>query len=201
MPPGPWFFSGMKHCCKNVAKMWWKCSKNAVFLLHFCERKERLMNDWVKMKSEYVRDPSISYRILSEKYGVSLSSIQKRASKEKWADLRQQICNKYEAKIQQSAINAQLRRANKVEMAADLLLDMILNGIEDKTITLTTVKSIREITGALKDLKDIRGVKNEFDLREQIARIDKLQKEAAEDRDTPDEIKIVIAGELDKYKQ
>ena len=39
--------------------------------------------DWLKIKSEYVSG-NVSYRELSEKYGVSQSVIRKRAAAEKW---------------------------------------------------------------------------------------------------------------------
>ena len=56
--------------------------------------------DWLAIKTEYING-GISYRKLAEKYGVSQSTIRKRAATEKWADLREEQRNKIGTKTEQ----------------------------------------------------------------------------------------------------
>ena len=54
--------------------------------------------------------------------------------------------------------------------------------------------TLKQITGALKDIKDIQALKSPLDIREQRARIAKLEKEANESNDAPTDITIRIEG-------
>lgn len=45
-----------------------------------------------------------------------------------------------------------------------------------------TTQSVKHLTSALKDIKDVKGIKSEIDLKEQEARIDKLRKEINSDK-------------------
>lgn len=56
--------------------------------------------DWLRIKSEYVNG-NISYRELSEKYGVSQSAIRKKAASEKWTGTKIEQLNRIETKIEQ----------------------------------------------------------------------------------------------------
>ena len=57
-------------------------------------------------------------------------------------------------------------------------------------------QSFKQLTSALKDLKEIKGYKSPKDLEEQDARINKLRKEAEREDDTTNEIEVVFkAGE------
>jgi hypothetical protein len=59
-------------------------------------------------------------------------------------------------------------------------------------------QSIKHFTSALKDIKDIKGIKSDMDLKEQEARIDKLRKEAeSEQKDT--KITVIFDEEIEKY--
>ena len=61
--------------------------------------------------------------------------------------------------------------------------------------------SIKKLTSAIKDLKDIKGIKSDADIREQEARIKKLQREAERDNDATSDIEVVFKagpGEWDE---
>lgn len=154
------------------------------------------MPDFNKIKAEYIRG-GISYRKLAEKHGVSLSSITRRSSKEKWADLRKQREEKASTKIVENVANQEARRVNGVQSLADLLLDKIKEGIENGYL-ITDAQSIRQVTASIKDLRDIKGIKNELDMQEQIARIEKLRKETKIEEESK-EIKVVISADLDEF--
>lgn len=157
-----------------------------------------MATDWKKIKAEYIRDTSASYRTLAKKYGVSFSSLGKLARKEKWTDLRKQSRHKADTKIVESVANKEAERINMFESIADKLLAQIDKMIEDPEV-LMHVKSVRDLTGAIRDLKEIKGFKSDLDLQEQKARIDKLRKEAREESQESKDIKVIISGDLEEY--
>lgn len=154
------------------------------------------MADWKKIKAEYVR--GVSYKKLSEKYGVSFSSIQKRGASEKWTDLRKKSERKLDEKIVESVAKKEAKRVEVMKDAADKLMDKIVKGIEDDSLIYNS-KSIHELTGAIKDLKDILDMRNRLDVSEQEARIAKLRKDAEKNEDESKEVRVVLGGNLEEY--
>lgn len=61
-----------------------------------------------------------------------------------------------------------------------------------------SVNALKEMSTALKNLKECKGVKSDIDLREQEARIKNLEKQAAEEDDNSD-IRVVIGNEAEDY--
>ena len=143
------------------------------------------MPDFKKIKAEYIRGGT-SYRKLAEKHGVSFSSIRRRAEKENWTDLRTQAEQKSSTKIVESVASQEAERVNGIQTVADILLQKIQEGVENGTLIVDT-QSIRHITSSLKDLRDIKGYKSELDMQEQLARIEKLRKDATKDDVSTDE--------------
>ena len=149
--------------------------------------------DWKKIKAEYIAGGT-SYKKLSEKYGIPFSKIRREAEKGKWIDLRTQAEQKADTKIVNAVAKAVSDNAIKINDVADKLLAKISDTLD--LIEVVDSQSIKHFTSALKDIKDIKGIKADIDLEEQKARIDKLRKEAeGEEKDTSVE---VIIGEEDK---
>ena len=152
--------------------------------------------DWKKLKAEYVAGGT-SYRKLADKYGVPFGTLRKVAAKEKWTDLRSKAVAKADTKIIESVSTKEADKANKILDVADKLIDRIAELIDH----VDNPTGIRDITTALKNIKDIKGIKSDADLREQEARIAKLQKEAEAEEKENNEIKVVIEGNLEKYSK
>ena len=153
------------------------------------------MPDWKKIKAEYIR--GVSYRRLADKYGVSFSSIQKRGAKEKWTDLRKISSRKSDEKIVESVASQEARRVDGIQTVADMLLEKIKEGVADGSLIIDS-QSIRQITASIKDLREIKGCKSELDMQEQLARIEKLRKDAQTEEESKD-IRVVIENSLDDY--
>lgn len=153
------------------------------------------MPDWRKIKAEYIR--GVSYRRLADKYGVSFSSIQKRGAKEKWTDLRKISSRKSDEKIVESVASQEARRVDGIQTVADMLLEKIKEGVADGSLIIDS-QSIRQITASIKDLREIKGYKSELDMQEQLARIEKLRKDAQTEEESKD-IRVVIENSLDDY--
>ena len=155
--------------------------------------------NWKKMKAEYIGG-SVSYRKLAEKYGVSSSAVQRRMRSEKWTDLRRQTECKTNAKIVEKESDRAERKQSRIETAADMLLESIIMKMQTGEYILTP-GSVKQLTGALKDLKDIKGMKSEADMREQEARIRKLEKDAMEEQKADNRIEIVFDSDLEMYSE
>ena len=150
------------------------------------------MPDFKRIKAEYIRGGT-SYRKLAAKYGVSLSSVTRRAIGEKWADLRKQSETKANAKIVESVASRSAKRAEMFDSIADKLLKMISDGIDDGSLAVAVAgRGYRDITGALKDLREIKGLKAELDMQEQIARIEKLRRESTTEEETDGRFGVLL---------
>ena len=154
------------------------------------------MPDWKKIKAEYIRG-GVSYRELAQKYDVSPSTLMRKAAREKWADLRKKSYEKRDAKIAESIGEKAAKGADKIQSVADLLIEKIVQGVNEGTL-IKVPNDIRQLTLSMKDLMEIKGYKHEADLREQLARIAKLEKEAKQDEQNKD-IRVVIAAEAEEY--
>ena len=130
--------------------------------------------DWKKVKAEYIAGGT-SYRKLAAKYGVSFSTLRDIAIREKWTDLKAQAHNKSVTKLVESIGEQNGTYKVSVNAVADKLLNKIT---EMLTLDCLNSQSVKHLTSALKDIKEIKGVKSDIDLKEQEARIAKLQKDA-----------------------
>lgn len=134
--------------------------------------------DWNKLKAEYIAGGT-SYRKLAKKYGVSFSSVRFKAEQEKWTDLKAQAQHSANTKIFESIVEDITEHAVSIDNVADKLLTKITDMLGQEGLT---TQSVKHLTSALKDIKDIKGIKSDIDLREQEARIDKLRKEIEADK-------------------
>ena len=135
--------------------------------------------DWNKLKAEYISGGT-SYRKLSEKYGVPFSTLKEHARKEQWTDLRDKARHKADTKFANIIGEKQALKSSKIHDVADKLLDKIVYLLDE--LELADSQTIKQCTSALKNIKDIKGIKSDIDLREQEARIDKLRKDIEADK-------------------
>ena len=150
------------------------------------------MADWQKIKTEYITTDT-SYRELSQKYGVHYTNIAKRAKKEDWQQLRQQQTNTTQTKMIQAVERRKVDRAARLMTVADKLLNKVEQVVDQEGPI--SAGAIKNLSDALKNIRDAQMLKSDADLREQEARIAKLQKEAQADDDGKDKTVIVtIAG-------
>ena len=133
--------------------------------------------DWNKIKAEYIAGGT-SYRKLAEKYGVPFSTLKEHARREKWTELREKTRYKADTKFASLMGEKQANKSAKIENVADMLLDKIVEMLQENDYG---VNGVKQLTSALKDIKEIKGIKSDIDLKEQNARIDKLRKEIESD--------------------
>ena len=150
--------------------------------------------DWNKLKAEYIAGGT-SYRKLAKRYGVSFSSVRFKAEQEKWTDLKAQAQHSANTKIVESIVEDSTKNAVSIDNVADKLLDKISSMLGQSGLG---TQGLKHLTSALKDIKDIKGIKTDLDKREQEARINKLIKEAEEER-KDNKITVTFGDEVKKY--
>jgi hypothetical protein len=150
---------------------------------------------WEKMRLEYI-STDISLRGLEKKYGVPFSAIRKRYEREKWMDQRTDVDSQRTQKSIDLVSTHQAKECVKAFLVANKLLDKIekaVDAIED-----ADTGSIKQLTGAIKDLKEIGVFRADLDRQEQMARIKKLQKDAEEEQKDAT-ITVVFEDSMDEY--
>ena len=151
--------------------------------------------NWNKIKTEYITDESSTYRGLAHKYGVALNTLARRAKAEDWQGQRVQIKNKVVTKNIEAIADEQVERARRLKTVADKLLNKIEAAVDDANMQelLKNKNALKQLTGALKDIKDIQMIRSEADDREQNARIRSLEKQAEKGEETTQTIQVVFS--------
>lgn len=159
--------------------------------------------DWTQIKSEYITDSKSSYRKLAEKYDVPFATLQCRARKENWAELKKQTQDNIITKTIDKDTEKKVDRMTRLLNVTDKVLEKIEVAVEElSTEGIVLDKStLKQLTGALKDIKDIQGVKSDRDIREQEARIRKLEKEAEDDTKKDTTITVQFEGDISKWSK
>lgn len=182
--------------------------------------------DWKKIKAEYITT-GISYRRLAEKYGLHYHVISERGKAEKWVELRKQHRDKTLTKALEKISEKQSDKMARIDSLADQLLDKLEKAITELDLVVITRKvkvetgntevttelqetkeggtvnraGLRMLTNALKDLKEVKGIRSALDEEEQQARIDNLRKQAAKDDSKTGTVTVVLEGGLEEYAQ
>ena len=154
------------------------------------------MADWQAIKTEYITTDT-SYRKLAQKYGVNVTNIAKKASVEGWVEQRKQYANETQSKTLAKISQQEADRAAKIHSVADKLL-LKIEAMVDSEEPMDT-KSIRALTAAVKDLKEIQSVRSELDRQEQEARIANLRKQAEKEEGDTAPV-LVVEGLPEEFK-
>ena len=134
--------------------------------------------DWAKAKREYVTT-GLTLREVAADNGISYSRIRKVAAKEKWQEQRNRQRTRAEQKTVEKTADLEAEARTILYRAA---LDMArrLAALTEEDMDMRKWKP-KDITGALRDCREILDVRSEKDLKEQDARIAKLEREAAQE--------------------
>ena len=163
-----YFGTPLNFCCGG-----WLSFKNTN-VLEYTQRVERSLSvDWNKIKAEYIAG-GISYRELAKKHDVSFNTLKDIAVGEGWYKLRQQAHNDTTTKIVKTVSD----KSAKIDYKYFRLVDMLFDKAEEviANTPVWSANALKEMSTAMKNLKECKGVNSEADMREQEARIAKLQK-------------------------
>ena len=137
--------------------------------------------NWKQMKDEYVAGGT-TYKQIAEKYGVPMGTIAHRAKEEKWRDLK---LARAEDDLNASAELAAI--ADKLTVRISELVDIMV----------LDTHGIKQLSSALKDLRDVKEYRSDVALRK--AKLRKLEREVEKAAEgVSDEISVIFdAGEED----
>lgn len=154
-----------------------------------------MATDWAKIEAEYITTDT-SYRKLADKYNVDQATIARKAKKEDWVSKRQQHISTTQAKVLAADVQQKVDRASRLKNVADKLLDRVEDIVEyDRSLTAAAIKNLSE---ALRNIKETQMIRTAEDIEEQQARIAKLKKEAKEE-DKNKTITVMLEGDTSKY--
>ena len=156
------------------------------------------MADWEKIKAEYLTT-DISMRDLAQKYGVHYTTIGKKAAKEDWQTQRQQQADKTLTKMLTADTKKKVDRASRLMTVADKLLRKVEQAVDDEQPM--SAGAIKNLSDALKNIRETQMIRSEQDIREQEARISKLQKEAQKEDNAKEPIRVIIGDGLSEYSK
>ena len=151
--------------------------------------------DWKKIKTEYITG-NISYRDLAKKYDVHFRTISNKARAEGWVELKRKKADETVTKTIDAIEKKQIDRGARLASVAEKLLVKVERLIEEQDIL--DPKDLKNISGVLKDLKEVQMIKSDTDLREQEARIANLRKQA--DLDPKNVPTIIVQGLPEEFK-
>lgn len=153
---------------------------------------------WDRLRIEYVSS-DVSIRGLEKKHGISYSMIRTRCQNEKWLEQREAFKKEAFSRSVEKVAEHQAEECSRAFRLASKVMDKLeetIDQINPKDEAAT--RNLKNITSAIKDLKEIGIYRSELDKAEQIARINKLRKDAEEEqKDT--KITVKFESEMDEY--
>lgn len=157
--------------------------------------------DWIGQRKQ-LKDKTITKSIekLSQKTADKLSRV---------ADLTDKLLDKLEQAIEELDIQLykDVEKTKEIEYNNTLRPDKPTKEIiheKEKVIEVKTIvdrSGLKAIASSLRDIKEIQMLKTELDMREQEARIAKLQKEAEKEEDTVNEVEIVFKAGPEEWNE
>ena len=160
-------------------------------------------SEWQKIKTEYISNANISTRQLAAKYGVSYSALCQRCAREKWVEARKRKQSILDAKVIERAAEREADRAAATYDAADMALETVTALLQKDVDTDTiSVADLKTITGALKDIKYVLGIRNETEKAIQEERLEALRREKKREEQQDDKtVTLVFKGMTDEEAQ
>ena len=160
-------------------------------------------SEWQKIKTEYISNANISTRQLAAKYGISYSALCQRCAREKWVEARKQKQSILDAKVIERAAEREADRAAATYDAADMALETVTALLQKDVDTDTiSVADLKTITGALKDIKYVLGIRNETEKAIQEERLEALRREKKREEQQDDKtVTLVFKGMTEEEAQ
>lgn len=162
------------------------------------------MPDWAVIREAYITGDD-GLRTIAEKHKVSFNTLKDRAKRESWGESRR----KYREDMGQPAtprvtpraphhntppvvyVPGEQQRENVSRLFG--VSEKILDKIEQMLPECERIGQIKDLTIALKNIKEIQMIKSALDEREQMARIERLKAESKEDNKL-EPIEVVFVG-------
>lgn len=146
------------------------------------------MADWNEIKADFLAT-GLSYPQLAQKYGVSISTLKKRAAREKWTGKKDNVdllvLQEPGGEMEPDGtveplptvdeiVEGKRDRLAKFLQITDAMMDRIQEAIQSPDVV--SPYSLKLLASALRDLREMQGLnRTALDIEEQIARIAKIK--------------------------
>ena len=141
--------------------------------------------DWKAIKTEYITG-NISYRQLAEKYDIPFRTVRNRAQEEQWGAIKSKTRARQEQRTLEKVVEQESTNLAKTDEKYFRILDKLFDKAEELVANTPawTTNSIKDMATAKKNVKECKNIRSDADIREQEARIKKLDAEVnGENRD------------------
>lgn len=153
--------------------------------------------DWELIERDFLAS-GMSYRALAGKYGLSLSTVQKRAASGHWQQRLLELKQAEERAAQSRTEKLLELRENRHAMllnTADDLLEKLRQALDQ--LEPENTQALASLARTLKDLRELQGLrKDALDLEEQQARIEKLRSEIRKTEEEEAPAGVLILPEI-----
>lgn len=179
--------------------------------------------DWEAVRRAYGQGESLGS--LSRRWSIPESTLRGRAQREGWKKMERNHENAQKCCVQKGEPN--LERMRRVDTLADAMLTCLERAVEELDTVTRTVKErvkredgvdmttdytqtldgekgtvdrggLKQLTGVLKDLKDVLMLRSDADSREQEMRIARLQRDL-DQAQSQECIRVRLEGEVEGY--
>lgn len=136
--------------------------------------------NWNKIKNEYING-NTSYRKLAKKYGVSFNTLQDRAIKEKWTELKasqhDKITTKTRQKTAEKIAEKESNRIIDITEANYCIYELFKEKIADNDFREEVkAKDMKALSSMLKDIQDIQNIANGGNKNTETNKLDTIVK-------------------------
>lgn len=135
---------------------------------------------WRKIKTEYITSDKSLHRIAIDNE-IRYDTIRLQSKKEDWKNLRERHRENIVQKTVEKIERQKVEQVEELRSTASAILAKANELIGSEAIS---PQSLKSLSGVLRDVKEILDIRSDADLREQEARILKLQKDAAGEDET-----------------
>lgn len=157
--------------------------------------------DWKAIKTEYITG-DISYRKLAEKHKIPFSTLRDKAVAEQWYKQKERNRNEIVTKSIEQIVEKESTKLAKTDDKYYRILDKLFDKAEElvENTPILTPQMLKDMATTMKYLKECKSIKSDVDIREQEARIRKLETEVnADNKDT--KITVEIVGDLENWSK
>jgi hypothetical protein len=153
--------------------------------------------DFDAARKEYI-STRITYADLAAKTGISAKRLRTVGAAEKWRAQRDKIRAQSGQKAAQNIINANAEVKTIVIDAAVKMAKKLTAYLDNYDLDGDGKIKPRDITAALRDIKELLDFKSERDIREQEARISKLIKDAEDKNDADKSVTLILGADAEE---
>lgn len=133
--------------------------------------------DWLTIRNDYINGGG-SYRKLAEKYGVSFSTLEKRAREENWKSEKEKQCERIATEVRQKTeaaiIAKEVKRVERLLAISDKLIDKIERSVTELDLAQVTNKTKTKVIEYKNGKRPDKPTKETIEEKEEILAVSSI---------------------------